>query len=81
MAGTVTIKLILTCIQGPRCNVYFEPEGAEMVLEAGDVFTVEMEGAGPGVPEISYLPSGISICAWDRAETRAWNRAGERLKI
>jgi hypothetical protein len=81
MAPNITIELILTCIDSQSCKVFFEPEGAVIELKAGEVFKVEIEGPGPAVPEISYVPDGIMVSAWAGADTRAWTQAGERLKI
>jgi len=81
VADNITVELILTCIDAPSCKVFFEPEGAVVELKAGDVFKVVMDGPGPAVPEISYVPDGIMVSAWTGADTRAWNQAGEELKI
>jgi hypothetical protein len=61
--------------------VFFEPEGAEKVLPAGDAFTVELSGPSPAAPEISFVPDGIVVSAWTGADTRAWNKAGEDLDV
>ncbi len=81
MSEKVTIRFLVTCIDAPSCKVFFEPEGAETVLVAGDVFTVEMTGDAPALPEISFVPDGIMVAGWTGADTRATNRAGEDLPI
>jgi hypothetical protein len=81
MSERITIRLVVTCIDAPSCKVFFEPEGAERVLPAGDVFNIELSGPSPGVPEVSFVPDGIMVSAWTGADTRAWNRAGEDLHV
>ena len=80
MTGTSKFRFLLTCIKAPKCKVFFEPEGAEVELAAGDLFTVEITGPELDGLEISFVPDGIIVGAYG-AETRAWNRAGEELKI
>jgi hypothetical protein len=76
------VRFIMTCIDVPSCKVFFEPEGAETTLAAGDVFTVEMTGGEPpAIPEISVVPEGIIIAAWTGADTRVTNRRGEDLHV
>ena len=74
-----TTVIRLGCINAPSCSVFFEPEGAEHILREGDVFTVEISGALPGHVEISFVPDGIIVGAWNRATTRVHNLKGEEL--
>ena len=73
------MTFVLTCIDAASVVVSFEPEGAQHVLRSGDLFRVEMAAPSMGEPEISFLPDGLIVGAWSDAETRVWNRAGERL--
>lgn len=59
----VTVRILLTCIDSPACNVLFEHESAETTLAEGEVFRVEISGPQPGTPEISYVPDGIVMAA------------------
>lgn len=60
----VSVRFVVTCLEADTCVVYFEPEGAWVTLKLGDKLTVEITGEDGGIPEISYLPSGVSIFAW-----------------
>jgi hypothetical protein len=75
-----TFRFLLTCIGAPKCNVFFEPEGAEVELASGDLFTVEIAGPQLDGLEISFVPDGIIVGAHG-ARTRAWNRAGNELQL
>jgi len=75
------IALTLTCIDAESVVVSFEPEGAHHQLKRGDWFRVEISGPDEGDAEISYVPGGLIVGAWAGAATRAWNRAGEELRL
>ena len=75
------VALTLTCLDAPSIQVSFEPEGAVHELRQGDQIRVEISGPDDGDVEISYLPVGIAVGAWAGATTRAWNRAGEELRL
>jgi hypothetical protein len=76
-----SVKFTVTCLQAAECNVAFEPEGAVVAIAQGDVLTVEIRGPGTGFPEVSYIPGGISICAWSGADTFAWDKSGKPIAI
>ena len=80
MTGASKVRFLLTCINAPKCKVYFEPEGAEMELASGDLFTVQITGADLSGLEISFVTDGIMVGAHG-GETRAWNRVGKELHI
>ena len=75
-----TVRLVLTSLR-TDCTVSFEPEGAEHQLPENHHFTVEISGVGSGVVEVAFQPTGIAIVAWDRAQTRAWDREGRALQV
>jgi hypothetical protein len=76
-----SIRLLVSCIKSAECDVSFEPEGAVVKLAHGDAFTVQIQGPGEGVVEVSYEPNGLIIGAWKGARTEAWDRSGRRLQI
>lgn len=76
------IRFTVQCLNADACTVFFEPEGAHVDLERGEVITVEMSGGmPPNEPEIAYVPEGIIVGAWAHAITVAWNASGDRLDI
>jgi hypothetical protein len=77
----IKVRILLTCIDFPACEVFFEPEGAQTTLAEGEVFTVEISGPQDGTPEISYVPDGIVVTGWVGSDTRVWKRSGEELKV
>lgn len=81
LGDSVTVQIRLTCIDAPQCKVFFEPEGAEVVLSAGDWFNVEISGPPPAITEVSFVPDGIIVTAWRGADTRVRNRAGKDLDV
>jgi hypothetical protein len=76
-----SVRLVLTCIDTPSCEVRFEPEGAVATLFEGKPIEVEVRGPGTGIIEVSYLPDGINIVAWSGADTFARDEAtGKRIE-
>ena len=73
------VVFTLTCVNAPAATVFFEPEGSEHRLASDDAFRVEMVGPEPGEPEISFTPNGLIVGAWNKAQTRVWNRTGDEL--
>ena len=72
---------MVTCLEGPGCKVYFEPEGAEIPLSSGEFLRVELTWQGDGGLEISYIPGGIVIGAhWSYSATRVWDPSGRQLE-
>lgn len=77
-----SVTFLVTCLHAAdQCEVAFEPEGAVVTISPGDVLTVEMRGPGNGLPEVSYHPRGISVCAWSGADTFAWDKSGKQLQL
>ena len=75
------VRLTVSCIRAEECVLAFEPEGATVQLKSGEPVRVEVVGSGEGVVEVSYWPTGISVCAWPGADTRAWDVNGNELQI
>ena len=74
---TTTLKFRVSCLEGKEgCTVHFEPEGAEIEIPAGGMLRVEMTGEDDDELEISYVPGGVVIGAWNRATTKVWDRGG-----
>jgi hypothetical protein len=78
-AGSQTVRLLLTCLDGEQCVVAFEPEGATHTLRADDAFTVLISGTGGGEVEVSHENDGITIHKWPGADFYVTNRSGQRL--
>jgi hypothetical protein len=75
------LKFIVTCLDAPGCNVYFEPEGAVIPLSVGSALHVELTGEDDDSLEISYRTGGIVIGAyWNSSGTRVWDREGRQLE-
>ena len=75
------LKFTVTCLEGPGCTVYFEPEGAEIPLSSGGLLRVELTWDGDGGLEISHVPDGLVIGAhWTHSTTRVWDRGGRQLE-
>lgn len=76
------VRFTVGCPETDRCSVFFEPEGAEVVISRSDLLTVEISG-GKGAPEVelAYTPTGIVIWAWAGADTAVWDRSGRRIKV
>ena len=53
--------LVLTCLDGDSCTVFFEPWGSEHELGRDDVFTVYTSELSAGGVEVSYTARGISL--------------------
>jgi hypothetical protein len=75
------LKFMVTCLEGATCKVYFEPEGAEVPLDSGEMLTVELTGEDDGQLEISYTSGGLVIGAWKGARTRVWDRQGRQVPV
>jgi hypothetical protein len=75
-----SVRLLLTANQD-QCNVAFEPEGAVLGLADKDALTVEISGPGTGLLEIMYGRDSLTVCAWEGATTRVWNKAGAELQV
>lgn len=76
-----TLKFVITCLEGPGCNVSFEPEGAVIPLQSGDQLRVEITGDDDDGLEISYFPGGIVVGAhWRNAQTLVLDRHGHQLE-
>lgn len=76
------VRFTLECHGVGSCQVFFEPEGAEVTLPRGETFTVEIRGGNEGEPiEITYKPHGMTVWAPSRADTFVWNAAGKRLDV
>jgi hypothetical protein len=73
--------LLLHCFDADECVVAFEPEGATHVLRKGDVFRVEAVLPVGHEIEVAYRPGSIAIWAEQYWGTRAFNKAGEQLKL
>ena len=76
-----SVKLELTCLDAASCEVAFEPEGTVVTLKREDVISVEIRGPGTGILEVSHRPDGISIGAWSRGDSFAWDKSGRQLRI
>ena len=72
--------MLLTANQD-EVHVFFEPEGAEHTLRGSDRFTVEISGKKADALEITYGPEGLTVCAWNGAATRVWNKSGVELAV
>ena len=79
--GESTVRLILTCLDADECTVSFEPEGAVVTLERGHKLVVEITGPGEALPEVSYIPDGIVVGAWQGARTAVWDETGAIVEI
>jgi len=80
MAET-TVRLLLTCLEADECSVFFEPEGADITLQRGRKLFVEITGPGQATPEVSYIPSGILVGAWQGARTSVWDETGKEVRV
>lgn len=76
-----SLKFLVTCLDGESCTVHFEPEGAEVSLSAGGLLKVELTGEDDDELEISYIPGGLVIGAWNRAKTKVWDRDGNPIPV
>ena len=82
MANMNRMRFTVECDQTASCSVFFEPEGAEVVLKDGNRLTVEISGGeGSAEPEITYTPRGLVIWAWAGADTAVWDRSGRKLNV
>jgi hypothetical protein len=60
---------------------YYTLGSARPDLKLGEQFKVEITGPSGGEIEIRHYPGGLSVWAWPGATTRAWNKAGEELRL
>jgi hypothetical protein len=74
-------SLIITCLEGDACQVYFEPHGSEHTLVRGDAFLVEPPASMLDPVEVSYVAGGISVMVSSEALPRVTNRAGAELRL
>ena len=81
MMVNTSLRFIVTCLEGSPITVHFEPEGAEVPLAPGGLLTVELTGEDDDELEISYIPGGLVIGAWNRATTRVWDRQGNAVQV
>ena len=77
----VTTVLLLHCFGTDECAVHFEPEGAVHTLRRGDVFRLEAVLPAGQEIEVAYYPGAISVWAEQAWGTRAYNKAGEPLRL
>lgn len=77
----VTTVLLLHCHGVDECEVYFEPEGAVHTLRSDDSFRLEAVLPAGQEIEVVYHPQGISVYAEQAWGTRAFNKAGEQLRL
>ncbi len=76
------VRFTVECDQTGSCSVFFEAEGAEVVLKDGNCLTVEISGGhGPAEPELTYTPRGLVIWASSGADTAVWDRSGRKLNV
>ena len=71
--------LVLTCLDGDSCMVFFEPWGSEHELRRDDVFTVYTSELSAGGVEVSYTARGISLMFYTDVPLTVVNKAGEEL--
>ncbi len=74
-------SLIITCLEGDACQVYFEPYGSEHTLIRGDAFPVEPPPSMLEPVEVSYVAGGISVMVLSEALPRVTNKAGAELRL
>jgi hypothetical protein len=74
-------SVLLTCVSGERCSVFFEPWGTEHVLSTEDWFRVESEAFATGSVEIGYVRQGIVVGFTADQPVRVTDRAGRELPI
>jgi hypothetical protein len=77
-----SVHFTLECSKVDECHVYFEPEGADVVVTSDDKLTVEIRGGdSDGQVEITYVPNGIVVWARAGAETLVWDSSGRRVSV
>lgn len=74
-------ELILTCIEGDECLVYFEPWGSEHILRKGDAFTVRTLAIATSNVEISFVKNGIIVGISSDAPISVTDNQGKELPI
>ena len=75
-------RLVLENSGDSPCRVTFEPEGAEVLLGAGDRLAIEIHSDGDGeVMELNHYPDGIAVWAIGRARTLVWDSSGQRIQV
>jgi hypothetical protein len=73
--------LIITCLEGDACQVYFEPYGSEHTLVKGDEFLVEPPASMLEPVAVGYVAGGISVVISSETVPRVTNRAGVELRL
>ena len=74
-------SLIITCLEGDACQVYFEPYGSENTAVRGDAFLVKPPASTLEPVEVSYVAGGISVMVLSKALPRVTNKAGAELRL
>lgn len=76
------VRFVLENSGDGSCRVSFEPEGAEVLLDAGGQLTVEIHGEGEGDSmELNHYSDGIAVWAIGRTRTLVWDSSGQRVHV
>jgi hypothetical protein len=76
------VRFTIDCGEGQTLKVYFEPDGAEVVITDRGRLTVEISvGSGSPEPELTVGPGSISIWAWSGADTAVWDELGNSVDV
>ena len=77
-----SVRFTLECSDVEQCRVFFEPDGAEVIVTDKETLTVEIRGGDEDdLIELTYVPNGVVVWARAGAETLVWDASGERIKV
>lgn len=76
-----TSRLTITCLDGEKCIIYFEPWGTEHILSVGEIMYVDSPAIASGHVEVAYTDGGIVLAFTVDAPVRISNAAGQELKL
>jgi len=74
-------SLILSCLDGDECIVYFEPWGSERSLKRGETLRVETDALVKAAVEVSLVPGGISVCVSSDDDVRIVDGLGREVAM
>lgn len=75
------LTLLLECFDQDSVTVHFEPAGAVHVLERGDWFNVQANVPVDFEIEVAHAPEAIIVQLGAEWGVRAFDRAGNELRL